>query len=481
MKKRLALFLLFAISLPAAAEIKFDISGELRTRGAYVINKDLDNSTSGKVALVDSRLRLWLTPKIRKDLKVVFGIEIGDVSWGEEVGSFSDDNNLGKSSGGAQGTDGVNIETKHIYMQYKPAGGMKLRLGLMPFAAPCKMVLDSDLAAASFSWKMGGLSFTALYARAFAGPRGIGISGDPEDSQAVKDSDSINLDDDRNSYYLGVTLKKEWLSLTGWVLYDDNGRFSEYAPTGEPLTSSKLLYAGLSLKGKSGDKFKYRADAVLNTGMIEETGAGSVNVLAWALHARAELRFSRNTAVGCNLRSVSGNSTSQTNNTDTVRQFTVLDGSDGDSGSLLSLLFGGGVYNHQSYFNHKTASARMVNITTGYFVRDDPGITSVEGYFEHNLFNRKLRIRLIGGYGFTTKAVALTGGGTGRALGFETDLALRYKANKNLAFYLTAAFLLPGEALAPTIALDNNTAYDGTRDLGEDPAFKIEAMARVRF
>jgi len=480
-RKYLISFLLLLPSLFVTA-LEVEFSGEFRSRGVFVHNKDLDNSTSGKVALIDSRLRLWMTPKIREDLKVIFGIEVGDVSWGEEVGSFTLDNNLGKASGGAQGTDGVNIETKHAYMEYSPKG-LTLQIGLLPFAAPCQFVIDSDLAAITFQWKMFGLKWTALYARAFAGPRGNGVNTLAEDaSQADKGSDLINLDDDRNDFYLAAQLKNgKKLSLTGWLLFDDNRRFSQYAPTGQPLTSSQLLYAGVQTKGKSG-ALRYQADAVLNTGTITETGGGSVSVFAWALHLKGSYEFSKSSEVGINLRSISGNSTAQTNANATVRQFQVLDGGDGDSSSLLSLLFGGGVFNHQSMFYHKTASARTVNITTGYLVRNDPGIPSFETYFEQLFFDKLLRIRLIAGYAMTTQAVTIAGGGTSRSLGTEVDLAFRLRANKNLDFYLTLAALLPGKALGPTLALDN-AALDPAdqRNFGDDPAFKIEAMARVRF
>lgn len=472
--KMLVILILLVPGLLAALEI--DWSGELRTRGVYVHNKDLDASTSGKVAIVDTRLRLWIAPKIRDDLKIVFGIEVGDVSWGEEVGSFTLDNNLGKASGGAQGTDGVNIETKHAWMEWSPQG-TTLRIGLMPFAAPCQMVIDSDMAAASVQWTMLGLEWTALYARAFAGPRGNGIPTAVEDaSQADKSADIVNLKDDRNDYYLAATWRNgKKLALTGWLLLDDNGRFSEYAPGTQPTTESLLFYSGVSAKGRIKKTLQYEMHGVLNTGKVNGTGmsTGSYNVFAWALHGKGEFSFSATSALGLNLRSLSGN---EPGSTSTIHQFQVLDGGDGDAGSLLSLLFGGGPFNHQSMFYHKTATARIFNATTGYPVVNDPGITSFEVYFEQFLFDKKLRIRLIAGYAMTTRAI--TGGE--RSLGTEVDLALRYRPNKNLEFFLTFAGLLPGKALGPVLALDNDL-YSPDRNFGDDPAFKVETMARVRF
>lgn len=483
--KKLVFLILLVPGLLAALEI--DYSGELRSRGVYVHNKDLNNATSGKVAIVDTRLRLWISPKIRDDLKIVFGIEVGDVSWGEEVGSFTLDNNLGKASGGAQGTDGVNIETKHAYMEWSPQGTV-LRIGLLPFAAPCAMVIDSDMAAASVQWNMLGLEWTALYARAFAGPRGKGIYSNLEaSSYAPKDADEINLKDDRNDYYLAATFRNgKKLSITGWMLFDDNNRFAD---DGDPTTvtvpknaydglTSDLFYFGVQARGKKSG-FQYDINAVLNSGRVTAvTGGseGSVTVLAWAFHGRADYELSKKTAIGINLRTLSGNRTSDTSPTAKVKQFQVLDGGDGDAGSLLSLLFGGGPFNHQSMFYHKTASARMANVTTGYFVRNDPGITSFETYFEQFFFDKKVRARLIAGYAMTTHTIS----GGERSLGTEVDLALRYRPNKNLEFFLTGAVLFPGKALGPVLALDN-VLYSPDRNFGDDPAFKVETMARVRF
>lgn len=477
MKKLFVFVLVTGLVLPAFS-IKVDFKAHFRTRAAYVLNKDLNKDTAADLAIIDSRLRLWIIPQIDTDLKLVYGIEVGDVSWGEEVGSFVLDNDLGKGSGGAEASDGVNVETKHLYADYRFSEAAGFKLGLLPFATPCKFVVDSDMPALLLDWQLAGLQFTLLYARAYAGPRGKDIATTTEDTQqAPKDADTLNLGDDRNDYFLSVAYSMgKPLTLNAWFLFDDNNRFKQDAP-GIPV-SSDLFFLGIQAQGKVQKFLRYSADFVYNFGSVTQTGAGSETVSAFAAALRGRIDLAPFN-VGFNMRLLSGNSASQTNAGDTVQQFHVLDGDDGDARSWLSLLFGGGAFNHQSYFHHKTATARRLNVTRGYFVRNDPGITAFEFFLEKRLFEEKLRARLIFGFASTTQAVALDDGSEANFLGSEVDIALRYKLNRGTYIYLQFATLFPGKALGKTLSLDNARYPRPT--FGTDPAFKLESQFRVRF
>lgn len=476
MRKKLLFILtaMFLLSVSGLEALDMNFRLNFRTRGVVVSNKDLDKETGKTLGIIDSRLRLWMDSVFSENLKVVYGFEVGDVSWGDEVGIFGDDNDLGKSSGGAQATDGVNLETKHLYLQYRFADEARLRVGLQPFDTPCPFVIDSDLPAIRLQWDMLGLEWEAMYSHAFTGPRWEG-TGDPAEQQyAAKDADYVNPDDDRDDYYLEVEKKlSRALRLQGWFLFDNNNRFKEFAPDYNQY-SSDLFFWGFEARGKLGDALSYEGHFVLNTGSITKVGEGSEQVQAFALLGEAEYDFSRTFSITATFRMLSGNAPGATNSGDTVRQFHVLDGDDGDNESKLSLLFGGGAFNHQSYFDHKTATARNLNITKGYFVRNDPGITAIELYVDKDFGDDFMRLRLIGGYAMTTKAVLTEEGDEVRSLGTEFDLAARFYLAENLEWDVQLAWLLPGKALGPTLALDDPARYFGT-----DPAFKIETRLEV--
>jgi hypothetical protein len=471
MHRHLVLFILavflFAASGISLFALDFEVRGEYRNRGVLMLNKDANSDTRDNFSIFDSRFRLWFEPVVSSNLRFVYNLQVGDISWGDLVGVPRKDKNHPYSGGGTQGTEGVNLQTRQMYAKYTD-GDTLFNIGFIPFSTPLAFVMSSNIPGIHFRTKFLGLNANLMYARAYAGPGDV--------VHASKSADTIDLSDDRNDYFF--SLDREFGSavhLTAWVLYDDNGRFRERGGADGKQLESELFYWGIQSKGELSPVWSYSADFVLNTGTITSHGEGSEKVEAFAFRALGKANLGEWT-IQFQGRLLSGNKHDDTKPGTPVRQFTVLDGDEGPVGSWMGILFGGGPFDHQSYFHHSAASARRKNISTGYFVRDDPGITSLEFRIERAILE-KTTLLLSGGYARTTRAVLDSDGKKQSSLGTEVDIGLKHPVTEGLELYIQLGYLFPGPALGPTIALDG-----GDRPaIGTDPVMQVAAMLSLKF
>ena len=361
--------------------------------------------------------------------------------------------------------------------------GFSFQVGFLPFSDPSQFVMDSDIPGIVLKYKTGKFTIKGVYARSYSGPDGL--PGPVEVADAAKDTDSLNLSDDRNDFFISLEYKKsKEFQLTGWLLFDDNNKYKDISPVTASTITSQLFFAGLNFEKKFSKQFRLEGNAIFNSGLITlktPSENGSEMVLAYAANIKTTIDLD-NFEIGIQARITSGNTSSETNAGDNVKQFHTLDGTGGDNGSWLSLLFGGGIFNHQSYFHHKATTGRLFNASSGYFVRNDPGITSFETRISHDLIPKKIRLRLATGCAFTTKKVLTTSSEEVSFLGVEADLNLRITLAKNFNFYIGGGYLISGKALAPTLALDN-IILDAAdeRYFGNGNSFKIESAIELKF
>ncbi|HPH02178.1 MAG TPA: hypothetical protein PK297_04425 [Spirochaetota bacterium] len=467
-------FILLFASLHLAA-LNVDVHGEFRNRAVYLMNKDAKSETGDTLAIFDSRLRVWLESGVNTNLGFVYNLQIGDVSWGDLSGTSRKDGEQHFIAGGSQGTEGINLKTRQMYMRYQD-GDSSFLIGFVPFKTPLAFLLDSNLPGLVLNTSLFGLDVRMMYARAYAGPS---WNGDNKDKVlASKTADAVDLGDDRNDYFLSAGyVIGEYLGLTGWLLVDDNNRFKHEAPTSKKLFSD-LYYWGVQAKGKLSSALTYEANLVIGTGSITSVGEGSESVSSWAFQGKGSVAL-EGFKFKFQYRMLSGNSASDTDPGSPVQQFAVLDGDEGSTGSWMGLLFGGGPFADQYYFHYGSASARRVNITKGYFVRNDPGITALEFCIEKDMHEGKATFILSGGYAQTTRAVLDADGEEAYTLGVELDIGLKTRLMKELELYIQLAYLFPGSALGPTIALDN--AVYSRPAMGTDPVLRIDAALAMSF
>jgi hypothetical protein len=154
---------LAAVSVPAMA-FENEFHGMYRLRAMVTNFENAGVSLLGKdsvdTTLFEQRARIQYTAKASDDLKLVTHFEI-DSTWGDTA------YNNGRGLGGAQGADTVNLETKHVYLDYNcPLTGANVKVGIQPVADAYKGIIINDDAAGIFaSKKFGGVTATAGFSR----------------------------------------------------------------------------------------------------------------------------------------------------------------------------------------------------------------------------------------------------------------------------------------------------------------------------
>lgn len=153
--KRIALFALLAAfvfgSVATASALDLKVKGDWRVHANFTdnlkagaSNKSFDNNTKNTSRTpeddynVYQRARVWFDFVANENLKAVLGIEIGNVTWGD-------------TGGGQLGADGVNLKTKHAYLQFNvPNTKVNVTAGIQAIALPNTFgsaILDDDMAA----------------------------------------------------------------------------------------------------------------------------------------------------------------------------------------------------------------------------------------------------------------------------------------------------------------------------------------------
>ncbi|MEI7815642.1 MAG: hypothetical protein WCI45_00495 [Desulfuromonadales bacterium] len=154
---------LAAVSVPAMA-FENEFHGMYRLRA---IMSNFENDATGVLAkdarttsVFEQRARLQYTAKASDDLKLVTHFEI-DSSWGDTA------YNNGRGMGGAQGADTVNIETKHVYLDWNcPLTGANVKAGIQPIVDSYKGIfINDDVAGIFASKKFGAATATAGFSR----------------------------------------------------------------------------------------------------------------------------------------------------------------------------------------------------------------------------------------------------------------------------------------------------------------------------
>jgi hypothetical protein len=151
----LAVGLMMALATPALAEVKF--SGFYRLMGISGELKDVDTQSGDSQQLIDQRFRAQVTNTLNDNVSITYQAEI-DTVWGGSVPA-------GGGNGGAFDTDGINVETKHIYLDLKQ-GDTSARIGLQTYGDEFQgLVGFADMAGITVKHKIGGTSIGLLYSK----------------------------------------------------------------------------------------------------------------------------------------------------------------------------------------------------------------------------------------------------------------------------------------------------------------------------
>lgn len=163
---------LAAISVPAMA-FENEFHGQYRLK---YYNSNMENSGAGFYnpanAITDKprvnnyfeqRARIFYTAKASDDLKLVTGFEI-DSRFGDAAQGSG-----GRGLGGALESDSVNLETKHVYLDFNiPKTKVNVKAGIQPVKDTLKGVFfDADVAGVKATAKAGKATMTGGYYRAY--------------------------------------------------------------------------------------------------------------------------------------------------------------------------------------------------------------------------------------------------------------------------------------------------------------------------
>ena len=155
---------LAAVSVPAFA-FENEFHGMYRLRAMM---SNFENANAGVVIAKDAptatvfeqRARLQYIAKTSDDLKLVTHFEI-DSSWGDTA------YNNGRGMGGAMAADTVNLETKHVYLDFNcPLTGSNVKVGIQAITDAYKGVMvTDDMAGLLVAKKIDALTLTGGFFR----------------------------------------------------------------------------------------------------------------------------------------------------------------------------------------------------------------------------------------------------------------------------------------------------------------------------
>lgn len=125
----------------------------------------------------DTRLRLYWDFRPSELLRVHYRMEIGDVRFGGGVEDGSDVSGnlipvIGPGSGGGVGADGVNVETKNIFLEFQipVIPGLRFRGGIFGYGDRYDFnILADDFAGLQLSYQRGDVAAHFVYLKFFEG------------------------------------------------------------------------------------------------------------------------------------------------------------------------------------------------------------------------------------------------------------------------------------------------------------------------
>jgi hypothetical protein len=294
MKRALALLvggvLILGSALAANAQAPtVSFNGQMRVYGFTYNNIfDFKDSNNGNFRDNESfyfqRFRLWTNiESADKKAKAVWALEIGDITWGRGGGASGTNfgscpgataglsgvtaggsSRVGNGAGGCFGNDGINVETKSLYLWMDTNGwapGTSLTIGIQNIVfmtGPLGGFMDDDAAAIKINWK-----------------------GDPVDVEvytAKLGEGNLNSADDVDMYVarVGVNVTKDLrLTLEGMVINDQSLSKVDFGDDFWVGATVGTKLGGINLDGAFVYGERKFAGAVAGTGPFKEKGYGA--------------------------------------------------------------------------------------------------------------------------------------------------------------------------------------------------------------
>jgi hypothetical protein len=280
-----SLFFLMNMSPSFADEkIELSLSGQYRIRAFSLRNGTLRQllAPSTLIALnqsgrsnfderqnfIDTRLRLRLKAARGNNLSLNTQFEIGDILFGGNGGRF--------------GTDGVNIETKHLFLEWTPGDyPLTFRAGLFSEETRKAIILSEDVAGlkATYSPFNGALTLSLDYLKAV------------DNSRVDLDNDGVNDNDfnDQDIFIFNVNFSEyQPFTVNAYLVADINNTNDTPAPAN---TERDVYWVGGSFEGQASIA-TFSLDGIFAFGDVRNgVNPGSSRIEAWVVDARLALNL----------------------------------------------------------------------------------------------------------------------------------------------------------------------------------------------
>jgi hypothetical protein len=235
--KRLQCVVLAAImalgSVGAAGAVDIKAKGTWDFVFGWVDNQDFNDQDGEDDFRARQRMRTQFNFVVSESLQGALHFEIGTLDWGRTSAAAKDTdgktvvaaNGPGGSAGGAIDTDGINIKTKHAYVDWLiPSTDVSVRMGLQPLVLPNATkrgnpILNSDVAALAVTAPLTEqVALTAVWARPF--------------NQNNEEDEDYNSADEVDIFGLILPITLDGVKITPYAAYSSIGAasgFYEYA------------------------------------------------------------------------------------------------------------------------------------------------------------------------------------------------------------------------------------------------------------
>ncbi len=419
-----------ALAAPAIAAVEFKYGGQFRTRAIsdYGLQTftNPDGTTDRNRNFVDTRLRLYFDFVASEHLRLVTKWEVGDTRWGNPAA-------VGRSSGGGVGADGVNVETKNVYVDFGiPNTPIWASVGIQGIKLMDSWIIDDDFSAAVLRAQFDPIGVKLGYIAA----QNLNVSDERDNIDAL--FLSLDYNDHVGPGALHANLVGYWqyghqtpvsanplglVTPAGPIAFDPN------------IDKNNLFDLGFKL-AYSMDWMSAHFNFVKNLGKVEFIGQPDANYEGWMIDGGMNFYHGPYTM---NVGGFYTSGMSFDDTSDNFKQFTYPLG----TYKYFSQIMGGGILDSPALIGHRDGAGQLTGQWTGFGTPSNIWTVTVGGSWQAL---EATKVSASYWYFGASERVQDRDGGSSRDIGHELNLILNQGIVDGLNLDLVGAVLFTGDA-----------------------------------